>query len=137
MEYRNVFPSSEIVGQPIVGEVLLYQYTAKYAQQLPFYDRNPMTYIVAMENNAFYGVNLHYTKPMNRSGVLDYILADQDYTQLDGFNKYLRSYVKGMFLQLKGDDVDKALGMRLEQFVKDVGSIELPMTNQKIRRLLR
>jgi hypothetical protein len=74
---------------------------------------------------------------MNRSGVLDYILADQDYTQLDGFNKYLRSYVKGMFLQLKGDDVDKALGMRLEQFVKDVGSIELPMTNQKIRRLLR
>ena len=136
MEYRNVFPSSEVVGQPIIGEVLLYQYSAKYAQQLPFYDRNPMTYIVAMENNAFYGVNLHYTKPSNRSGVLDYILADQDFTQLDGFNKYLRSYVKGMFLQLKGDDVDKALGMRLEQFVKDVGSIELPMTNQKIRRLL-
>ena len=137
MEYSNVFPSSEVVGQPVVGEVLLYQYSAKYAQQLPFYDRNPMTYIVAMENNAFYGVNLHYTKPMNRSGVLDYILADQDYTQLDGFNKYLRSYVQGMFLQLKGDDVDKALGMRLEQFVKDVGSIELPMSNQKIRRLLR
>ena len=137
MEYSNVFPSSEVVGQPIVGEVLLYQYTAKYAQQLPFYDRNPMTYIVAMENNSFYGVNLHYTKPMNRSGVLDYILADQDYTQLDGFNKYLRSYVKGMFLQLKGDDVDKALGMRLEQFVKDVGSVELPLTNQKIRRMIK
>ncbi len=137
MEYRNVFPSSEVVGQPIIGEVLLYQYSAKYAEQLPFYDRNPMTYIVAMENNAFYGVNLHYTKPSNRSGVLDYILADQDYTKLDGFNKYLRSYVQGMFLQLKGDDVDKALGMRLEQFVKDVGSIELPMSNQKIRRLLR
>ena len=136
MEYSNVFPSSEIVGQPVVGEVLLYQYSAKYAQQLPFYDRNPMTYIVAIESNAFYGVNLHYTKPSNRSGVLDYILADQDFTQLDGFNKYLRSYVKGMFLQLKGDDVDKALGMRLEQFVKDVGSIELPLTNQKIRRLL-
>ena len=89
MEYSNVFPSSEVVGQPVVGEVLLYQYSAKYAQQLPFYDRNPMTYIVAMESNAFYGVNLHYTKPSNRSGVLDYILADQDFTQLDGFNKYL------------------------------------------------
>ena len=126
-----------MVGQPIIGEVLLYQYSAKYAQQLPFYDRNPMTYIVSMENNAFYGVNLHYTKPSNRSGVLDYILADEDYTKLDGFNKYLRSYVQGMFLQLKGDDVAKALGMRLEQFVKDVGSIELPMSNQKIRRLLR
>ena len=125
-----------MVGQPIVGEVLLYQYSAKYAESLPYYDKNPMTYIVAMENNAFYGVNLHYTKPANREGTLNYIIGDNDFTKLPGFNKYLRSYVQGMFLQLKGDDVDKALGMRLEQFVKDVGSIELPMTNQKIRRLL-
>jgi len=27
--------------------------------------------------------------------------------------------------------------MRLEKFVKDLGSVELGMTNQKIRRLLR
>ncbi len=96
-----------------------------------------MTYIVAMENNAFYGVNLHYTKPSNRSGTLDYIIGDNDFTKLPGFNKYLRSYVKGMFLQLKGDDLDKALGMRLEQFVNDLGSVEISMTNQKIRRLLK
>ena len=96
-----------------------------------------MTYIVAMENNAFYGVNLHYTKPSNRSGTLDYIIGDNDFTKLPGFNKYLRSYVKGMFLQLKGEDLDKALGMRLEQFVNDLGSVEISMTNQKIRRLLK
>ena len=96
-----------------------------------------MTYIVAMENNAFYGVNLHYTKPSNRSGTLDYIIGDNDFTKLPGFNKYLRSYVKGMFLQLKGEDLDKALGMRLEQFVNDLGSVEISMTNQKIRGLLK
>ena len=96
-----------------------------------------MTYIVAMENNAFYGVNLHYTKPSNRSGTFDYIIGDNDFTKLPGFNKYLRSYVKGMFLQLKGEDLDKALGMRLEQFVNDLGSVEISMTNQKIRRLIR
>ena len=137
MDYKNVFPTSEVVGQPIIGEVMLYQYSAKYAEQLPFYDRNPMTYIVAMDGNAFYGVNLHYTKPSNRSGTLDYILGNNDFTKLDGYNKYLRSYVQGMFLQLKGEDLDKALGMRLEKFVKDLGSVELGMTNQKIRRLLR
>ncbi len=137
MEYKNVFPLSEVVGQPIVGEVMLYQYSAKYAEQLPFYDRNPMTYIVAMKGNVFYGVNLHYTKPSNRSGTLDYILGNNDFTKLDGYNKYLRSYVQGMFLQLKGEDLDKALSMRLEKFVKDLGSVELGMTNQKIRRLLR
>ena len=132
-----MFPTSVVVGQPMIGEVMLYQYSAKYAEQLPFYDRNPMTYIVAMKGNAFYGVNLHYTKPMNRSGVLDYILGNNDFTKLDGYNKYLRSYVQGMFLHLKGEDLDKAIGMRLEQFVRDLGSVELGMTNQKIRRLLR
>ncbi len=137
MEYKNVFPTSTVVGQPIIGEVMLYQYSAKYAEQLPFYDRNPMTYIVAMEGNAFYGVNLHYTKPSNRSGTLDYIIGNNDFTKLDGYNKYLRSYVQSMFLHLKGEDLDKALSMRLEKFVNDLGSIEVRMTNQKIRRLLK
>ena len=137
MEYKNVFTTSEVVGQPIVGEVMLYQYSAKYAEQLPFYDKNPMTYIVAMQGNAFYGVNLHYTKPMNRSGVLDYIIGDNDFTKLDGYNKYLRSYVRGMFLHLKGEDLDKALSMRLEEFVTDLGSIEIRRTNQQIRRIIR
>ena len=136
MEYKNRFPSSEVVGEPIVGEVMLYQYSAKYAEQLPFYDKNPMTYIVAMQGSAFYGVNLHYTKPMNRSGVLDYIVGDNDFTKLDGYNKYLRSYVRGMFLHLKGEDLDKALSMRLEEFVTDLGSIEIRRTNQQIRRML-
>tara|TARA_Y100000768_G_scaffold174109_1_gene130360 strand:- start:3447 stop:3860 length:414 start_codon:yes stop_codon:yes gene_type:complete len=137
LEYKNVFPTSTVVGQPIIGEVMLYQYSAKYAEQLPFYDRNPMTYIVAMEGNAFYGVNLHYTKPSNRSGTLDYIIGNNDFTKLDGYNKYLRSYVQSMFLHLKGEDLDKALSMRLEKFVNDLGSIEVRMTNQKIRRLLK
>ncbi len=136
MEYKNRFPTSEVVGQPLVGEVMLYQYSAKYAEQLPFYDKNPMTYIVAMQGSAFYGVNLHYTKPMNRSGVLDYIVGDNDFTKLDGYNKYLRSYVRGMFLHLKGEDLDKALSMRLEEFVTDLGSIEIRRTNQQIRRML-
>ena len=68
---------------------------------------------------------------------MNYIIGDNDYTKLPGFNKYLRSYVKGMFLQLKGEDLDKALGMRLEQFVTDVGSIEISLTNTAMRRLLR
>ena len=137
MEYKNVFPTSTVVGQPIIGEFLLYQYSANYAQSLPYYDKNPMTYIVAMENNAFYGINLHYTKPSNREGTLNYIIGDNDYTKLPGFNKYLRSYVKGMFLQLKGEDLDKALGMRLEQFVTDIGSIEISLTNTAMRRILK
>ena len=132
-----MFPTSVVVGQPMIGEVMLYQYSAKYAEQLPYYDKNPMTYIVAMESNAFYGINLHYTKPINRSGTLDYIIGDNDFTKLDGYNKYLRSYVQSMFLHLKGEDLDKALNMRLEKFVTDLGSIEIRRTNQQIRRILK
>ena len=104
---------------------MLYQYSAKYAEQLPFYDRNPMTYIVATEGNAFYGVNLHYTKPMNRSGVLDYIIGDNDFTKLDGYNKYLRSYVQSTFIRLVGDDMEKAADMAFEDFVRTVNGVDI------------
>ena len=94
-----------------------------------------MTYIVAMENNAFYGVNLHYTKPSNRSGVLDYILADQDYTKLPGFNKYLRSYVKGMFLQLKGNDVDIPIKNKSPSLKEKDGQVQTRLGNVKVKRV--
>ena len=137
MEYKNVFPLSEALGSPRPGSVMLFQYSAKYKETLPFYDRNPLCYIVASQGRAFYGVNLHYTQPRNRKSILAYIDDGGDFTKLAGYNKYLRSYVQGMFLQLKGEDLDKALGMRLEQFVTDLGSVEISLTNTAMRRVLK
>ena len=84
-----------------------------------------MTYIVAMENNAFYGVNLHYTQPRNRKATLSYIDAGDDVTKLPGYNKYLRSYVRSTFIRLVGDDMEKAADMAFEDFVQTVNGIDI------------
>ena len=125
MEFSNVFTNSQEIGSPRPGRLLLFQYSAKYAKTLPFYDRNPLCYIVGVESKAFYGVNLHYTQPKNRSAVLNYIDAGDDFTKLSGYNKYLRSYVRGTFLDLGLSDMEKAVEMRLEDFVPNLGGVNI------------
>tara|TARA_B100001093_G_scaffold370048_1_gene354995 strand:+ start:193 stop:603 length:411 start_codon:yes stop_codon:yes gene_type:complete len=125
LEYSNVFPTSSEVGSVSPGKLMLFQYSAKYAKSLPFYDRNPLCYIVADEGRAFYGVNLHYTQPENRQPILRYIDAGGDFTKLSGYNKYLRSYVKGTFIDLSLNDMEKAIEMRLEDFVRSLDGVNV------------
>ncbi len=136
MEYKNVFPSSTLVGAPAPGKIMLFQYSAKFAEQLPFYDKNPLCYVVAVENNAFFGVNLHYTRPRDRMGTLEFIDSDGDFTKLKGFHKYLKSYVQAPFLDLSTTDREKAIGMGLEQFVRDLGSVEISIPTRSIMKRL-
>tara|TARA_B100001093_G_C26074444_1_gene695968 strand:- start:50 stop:466 length:417 start_codon:yes stop_codon:yes gene_type:complete len=137
LEFSNVFPTSKEVGSASPGKVMLFQYSAKYAQSLPFYDRNPLCYIVAVEQKAFYGVNLHYTRPFDRMGTLEFIDAGGDFSKLAGYNKYLKSYVNALFLDLSATDRDKAIGMGLQDFVRDLGSVEISIPQNAVNRYLR
>ena len=56
------------------GKLLLFRYSAKYKDTLPFYDKHPLCYVLATESGAFYGINLHYTKPANRMAIMRYCL---------------------------------------------------------------
>ena len=125
MEYKNVFPTSTVVGSPSPGKVMIFQYTAKYRETLPFYDRNPLCYIIAVQGRAFWGLNLHYTKPQNRKAILSFIDQGGDFTKLSGYNKYLRSYVKGTFIDLSLNDMEKAIEMRLEDFVRSLDGVNV------------
>ena len=136
MEFSTVFPSSDQVGSPAPGRLMLFQYTAKYKDTLPFYDRNPLSYIVGVESQAFYGVNLHYTQPKNRAAVLRFIDEGGDFTKLSGYNKYLRSYVRGTFLALSLSDMEKAVEMGLEDFVRNVGGVSVS-TEPNLRSFYR
>ena len=125
MEYSNVFPTSTLVGSPSPGKVMIFQYTAKTREKLPFYDRNPLCYIVAIECRYFYGLNLHYTQPRNRKAILSFIDQGGDFSKLAGYNKYLKSYVQAPFLDLSTSDMEKAAEMGLEDFVKTIGGRDI------------
>ena len=106
-------------------------YRHLYHSHVCFPDRHiarPQTnlcYIVGVESQAFYGVNLHYTLPKNRLPVLRFIDDGGDFSKLNGYNKYLKSYVRGTFTSLVGSDMEKAIEMRLEDFVRNLGGISV------------
>jgi hypothetical protein len=59
-----------------------------------------------------------------------------DFTKLSGYNKYLRSYVRGTFLALSLSDMEKAVEMGLEDFVRNVGGVSVS-TEPNLRSFYR
>ncbi len=135
MEYRDEFPKSTLEGRPIPGKIALFQYTAKTAEQLPYYDRNPLCYLIAVERGTvFWGVNLHYHRPENRLSIMRYIDAGEDLARLRGFHKYLKSYVRSPFLTIATEEWDKAVNLDSEKFVRDFGSVEIDIDPDTVYR---
>ena len=133
MEYRNLFPKSKTEGSPIPGHLMLFQYGAKTAEKLRFYDRNPLCYIVAVEGNKFWGVNLHYYAPDDRETILEWLDESANPADLPrGYHKYLKSYVDTLYLDISMEEQEQALNMGLEEFVRDLGSIEIPFNPGRI-----
>lgn len=135
MEYRDEFPNSTLVSEPAPGSISLFHYTAKTALKLPYYDRNPLCYVVAREGrNIFYGINLHYHPPANRESLIRYIDSGSDFTRLRGYHKYLKSYVNSPFLQISMEEWGKAVALDSEQFVRDLGAIEIDISPSTVYR---
>ena len=40
------------------GKLLLFRYSAKYKETLPFYDKHPLCYVLTADSGAFYGITL-------------------------------------------------------------------------------
>ena len=135
MEYKDEFPDSKMVANPTPGAISLFSYTAKTALDLPYYDRNPLCYIIAVERNKiFWGVNLHYHKPENRETLIKYIDGSSDLARLRGFHKYLKSYVNSPFLKISMTEWEKAINLDSEQFVRDFGQVELDVDPKTVYR---
>lgn len=104
-----------------IGELFMWNYQAKWDKELPYWDAWPMDFIVAVESNYFYAINMHYLPPMLRSQFMDslYGIVTNDkwdrttklklsYQLLKAtskfkyfkpcFKKYLFSYVRSRFL---------------------------------------
>ncbi len=109
------------------GKLLLFRYSAKYKDTLPFYDKHPLCYVLATESGAFYGINLHYTKPSNRMAIMRYLDEDNDPTVITGYHKYLYGYVRSNFSEVPMSDWEKAFSLSLSEFVRVLGGIEMPV----------
>lgn len=124
-----------------VGNLVMFRYNAKTARDLPFYDRSPLVLVVAEENEIFYGTNIHYYKPKERVGIVEYLREDiqsggEDYMGFlfgsAGFHKYLKSYVRSLFLEVAAEEWGKASLLPAEEFVRNLGGVEVPISGRSV-----
>ena len=61
-------------SKPRIGDMVMYFYDPKTKDQLPFYDRFPLTIMVQPAPGGFHGLNLHYLNPSIRAVFLDRLM---------------------------------------------------------------
>ena len=132
MEFRNTFPKSKTTGTPVPGHLMLFQYGAKTAEKLRYYDRNPLCYIIASQANVFWGVNLHYYAPDEREMIMEWIDEANPAELPKGYHKYLKSYVDTLFLDIAMEEWETAFNLPIEEFVRDLGSIEINVSKASV-----
>ena len=62
------------VNKPLIGDMVMYFYDPKLKDELPYYDRFPLTIMVQPAKGGFHGLNLHYLNPSVRALFLDELM---------------------------------------------------------------
>ena len=74
MGKRNIGVST---GKPVLGMMYLFQYQAKYDDILPYWDMWPLIFPFDYAKNGFYGINLHYLAPNDRTDLMIRLIKAQ------------------------------------------------------------
>jgi hypothetical protein len=139
----------------IAGNMYMYFYDPKWKDQLPYYDRFPLTIMVEPAPGGFYGLNLHYLKPTIRAAFLDELMktAPQKITDKSRirarykllasskkykefkpcFKHYLTEHVKSKLVRVPMSEWEVAIFLPTEQFVKK-GKAAIWADSNKISR---
>ena len=64
-------------GKPVIGNMYLFQYQAKWADKLPYWDMWPLIFPFDYAKNGFYGINLHYLAPNDRTDLMIRLIKAQ------------------------------------------------------------
>jgi len=138
---RNLLrdPLLEERTRPLVGRMYHYFYDPKYKEELPYYDRFPLTLMVGPAKDGFYGLNLHYIHPMTRALLLDKLMdvatnkrynentrlkinydilsSAAEYREFKPcFKHYLTKHLKSKIVLIPASEWDIAIFLPTEQF---------------------
>ena len=145
----------EPTARNIAGNMYMYFYDPKYKDELPYYDRFPLTIMVEPAKGGFYGLNLHYLKPTVRAAFLDELMktAPQKITDKSRirarykllasskkykefkpcFKHYLTEHIKSKLVRVPMSEWEVAIFLPTEQFKKK-GKAAIWADSMKISR---
>ena len=138
MTDRNIGVST---GKPTIGQLYLFQYSAKWKDILPYWDMWPLIFPFDYAKDGFYGINLHYLSPNARAALMIRLIKAQggggnmnenfklklNYSIITSFKpaipcikRYLFSQVQGKGLYgIGGEDWSYAAALPLQKFQKE------------------
>lgn len=124
-----------------IGKMFMYVYDPKLKDVLPYYDKFPLIFLVDIDQDGFYGINLHYISPQLRAKLMDALYSLRTNNKYDDttrlkisyqilnsaskfsyfkpcFKRYLHSHVQSRYLNVPVDNWDMALMLPTERFAK-------------------
>jgi hypothetical protein len=119
---------------PKIFNLVFFQYKAKYREELPYYDKYPLAFVLDVSPGSFFAVNLHYYKPSQRIGIVQ-SLAENKIPRFDtGAHKYLLSEVRTPYLHLAEQEWESICILPIEEFVMNISGTEIPIPSNKVWR---
>jgi len=99
---------------------MLYNYSPKTKQKLPYYDTYPIVFPYKIEKDGFYGYSLHYLPPAIRAILMDNIYGLNSSSEWFKActKKYLFAYIRSSIAIIPQSEWDLALFLPLQRFQK-------------------
>lgn len=153
-------PKEELKLLPFIGKLVLFQYQATTAKDLPYWDKYPIVFPFRLQSDGFYGINLHYLPLDLRARLMDalYTLSSNNnftpntrlrlsYDILNSTSKfkffkpcvkhYLNKGLRSPFVVVPPTQWDIALFLPLERFQKGAaGTMRSQTVQMKTRQEL-
>ena len=103
----------------VSGHMYIFEYKAKTAKKLPYYDEFPLVYVIKATRHEFWGLNLHYMIPKKRAWVVKRLMDGRIDAPRNCFHKYITSHVDGYLLDLAAAEWASAILLPIETFVRN------------------
>jgi len=122
---------NELRTHVVEGHLYMFEYKAKM-RWLPYYDRNPLVYVIKSNLNEFWGANLHYLSPKKRILATQKLVKGRIDIPKKCFHKYIHDHVDGLYLDLALVEWDTAILLPTEDFVKNMNGMLFPIDKQTV-----
>jgi len=123
--------TNELRRYVVEGHLYMFEYKAKM-RWLPYYDRNPLVYVIKSNKQEFWGANLHYLSPKKRLLATQKLVKGRIDIPKTCFNKYIHDHVQGLYLDLALVEWDTAILLPTEDFVKNLNGMLFPIDKQVV-----
>ncbi len=115
--------SESDTGGVAVGDLIFFQYGAKYPEKYEFWDLQPLSYVIEFYPDGFLGANLHYINPDYRDAVARSLINSKGGVTVpkNSIHRYLFSGIGSLYKIPKSEDWGDIALLPTEKFIDNRG----------------